>query len=269
MTKIRASRLTYKAWLQQEFVRRCRMNPNYSIRAFANFLKTDSSSLTQILRGTRNASVKMIERFADLLEASPEIRLVIVADAKKKQRRKFALPPQSEPESYLQLQEDIFNMMADWYHYAILELSKIPGFDPSPRWIAVKLGLSTTEARIAIERLQRLSLLVKENGKLKASTDLVTNAGGLPTSEAMRSLQRQVLQKALRSIEETPPERKDITSMTMAIDERKLPEARTMIKEFRRRLCDFVEDGVPSAVFNLGIQLYPLTETSEEKNELS
>lgn len=251
----------YRSWLQQEFVDRCRKNPTYSIRAFAKLLNTNSSSLSQILSGKRNASLKMVTRFSEILGADPELRAAVTLDAKTRQKRSFH---DTEEVQFHELAMDAFNVIADWYHYAILELTKIEGFQSEPRWIAKKLHLTTAQVQIAVDRLKRLGLLKEKEDRLVASEAQVTNAGSIETSHAMKQLQKHVLEKALSSIDNTPKERKDITSMTMAVDESKLPQAREMIKKFRRSLCAFVEDGKPSAVFNLGIQLYPLTEENQE-----
>ena len=51
-----------------------------------------------------------------------------------------------------------------------------------------------------------------------------------------------------------------MTSMTMAIDVDRLPEAREVITKFRRELCALLENGEQTRVYNLGIQLYPVSE---------
>ncbi len=58
---------------------------------------------------------------------------------------------------------------------------------------------------------------------------------------------------------------KDITSMTMAVDPKHLGKARSLISKFRRDLCDLLEDGDQEVVYNLGIQLYPISKKQENK----
>jgi hypothetical protein len=47
--------------------------------------------------------------------------------------------------------------------------------------------------------------------------------------------------------------------MTMAIDPRKLPLAKTLIREFRFRLAELLETGNRTEVYNLNVQLVPVT----------
>ncbi len=80
-------------------------------------------------------------------------------------------------------------------------------------------------------------------------------------------MQRHVLEKALTAIDVVPQDEKDITSMTMAIDESKIPEAKKRIKAFRRQLCEFLETGKQTRVFNLGIQLYPISKKNNRSRK--
>ena len=59
---------------------------------------------------------------------------------------------------------EIFKIIGDWYHCAILELTYLSDFKAEPNWIAKKLGIGYLEAKLALERLISLGLLVKENG---------------------------------------------------------------------------------------------------------
>ena len=57
-----------------------------------------------------------------------------------------------------------------------------------------------------------------------------------------------------------PQERKDITSITIATNSKRLKEAKEKIRNFRRELCAFLEEGEGDSVFHLALQLYPVTE---------
>lgn len=167
-------------------------------------------------------------------------------------------------ENYLQVSLDTFAVISDWYHYAIMELTFVAGFRAEPKWIAKKLSITTEEAKSAVERLKRLGLLLEENGSLVKSSKMTTNHSSVDTSAAHKQLQKQLIEKALLAIDECPQEEKDITAMTMAIDKANLPKAKEIIRKFRRDLCALLEDGDQSQVYNLGIQLYPISKNSEE-----
>jgi transcriptional regulator with XRE-family HTH domain len=247
-----SGKLNFRLWLQRQFTDRCKRNGRYSLRAFAKALNIDPSSLSQILSGKRPLTKKSMETICKRLGASP------------KELRDFALlKVDSSEDHYHQIQMDTFSVISDWYHYAILELTFVSGFKADPKWIGKKLSITTEEARSAIERLKRLGLLLEENGSTIKSSKFLTNLSNVDSSAAHRELQKQIIEKALLSIDDCPQEEKDITSMTMAIDVSNLETARGLIRKFRRDLCALLEDGDQTRVYNLGIQLYPISKQQE------
>ncbi len=58
---------------------------------------------------------------------------------------------------YEQIALDAYAVICDWYHYAILELIKVEAFRPDISYVARTLGISQTEAHIAVERLRRMA----------------------------------------------------------------------------------------------------------------
>ncbi len=58
-------------------------------------------------------------------------------------------------------------MIADWEHYAILDLVDTDGFRSDDAWIAEKLGLSLEQTRAALQRLFRLNLMTVKDGVYK------------------------------------------------------------------------------------------------------
>jgi transcriptional regulator with XRE-family HTH domain len=236
----------FRVRLQDEFARRCRHNPRYSLRAFAKHSSLDPSTLSQILSGKRRVSEKM--------------------RAKLSERLNIPTSATAEPtlnEKYRLLQMDAVTAISDWQHFAILDLTLLKNFKSEIPWIARKLNLSLTEARTSVERLQRLGLLKTQNGKLVKAVSHFSNYAEGMTSLAHKEYQRQVITKALQAVDTCAQERKDITSITIAADSSKLKAAKEMIKTFRHKLCDFLEAGPGDAVYHLAIQLYPVTEQDQ------
>ncbi len=216
----------------------------------------DASSVSQILAGKRKASTKVIEQITSTLGTHPDMKRTFL-EANKYKRSTPDL--QTNEEKFALLAKDSFAFISEWYHIAIIEFVSVDGFKNNPAWIARSLGISAVEAREAIARMIRLNIIREENGVLLKTYKFATNFEPGTTSAAHKQLQRDIVSKALAAIDNVPQEEKDITSMTMAIDIAKLPEARKLITKFRRDLCAFLEDGKQSRVYNLGVQLYPVS----------
>ncbi|WP_413291057.1 TIGR02147 family protein [Bdellovibrio sp. HCB337] len=247
----------FRIWLQQQFTDRCKRNPRYSLRAFAQLLKMDASSLSQIFAGKRKVSTKVITSVCEILGSSPEQQELFIKKAKSK--FKYNGTADGQDSSYEVLSQDAFKVISDWYHFAILELINVDGFQGRAAWCAKALNITTAEAQIALERLERLSLIRQEDGQWVRTNKLITNFAPGVTSVAHKHMQRQILQMALDAIDTVHAEEKDITCMTMAIDIEKIPQARKIISKFRRDLSAYLEEGAQSRVYQLAIQLYPVS----------
>ena len=250
-------RLKFRVWLQKQFTDRRQKNPRYSLRAFSSSLGIDASTISQFLAGKRAPSQKALTQICEKLSATPrDLKLLGMLSGHT-----------LGEDDFYRLTVDTFSVMADWYHFAILELTYLSSFKADPKWISAALGISAVEAKTALERLLRLNLLSQKNGKFQKTHETLTNHTGINTSAARKTLQKQIIEKALKAVDEVAQEEKDITSMTMAIDPKNLDRAREMIKNFRRDLCGLLEDGTQSQVYNLGIQLYPVSKIKNEETK--
>jgi transcriptional regulator with XRE-family HTH domain len=240
----------FRLLLQQEFSRRCRANPQYSLRAFAKFLGVDGSRLSKILRGERPVRGALLVKFAEKLQ------LPAAAIAQ------FKTSPATENRDYRQISLDAFASIEDWRHYAILELMKVQGFEPSEKWIAKQLGLARPAVRAYLERLQRVGLLeINARGEWRDTSEGFSThiLSANETTYAHRRSQRQILALAQEALEQTPIEQRDQSSIMMATSRAKLQEAKLRIQKFRRELCDFLEAGEEKdAVYQLSLSLFPL-----------
>lgn len=238
--------------LQQEFVNRCRKNSSYSLRAFAKSLGIEASPLSAILRGKRPLTPKTQQRLALAMGMN-------LGDIQQ-----FARVTPAP--SFQQLTVDNYAIISDWYHFAILELIAVKGFKANLAYVARTLGISQTEASIAVERLRRVGLLEIKNGKWvdKTPSGYVTNINGELTSQAAKKLQRQILEMSLKALEELPTAVRNHTSMTMAINPEDLSVAKEKITKFRRELCAFLNrNKAPTKVYQLAVSLFPLSKNGD------
>jgi uncharacterized protein (TIGR02147 family) len=259
------SESTYRQELQGELARRCERNPRYSVRSFARALSLSPGALSQILAGKRLPSHKLAQRILsslDFTSAQEDAFLRSLAAAHRDQGLK-RLPRtfrKAAPEGAIrELSVDLFRIIGDWHHYAILEMTFVEGFRGDPQWIAGQLGITVTEAKLAVDRLLDLEFLqIAEDGTLTKTFGTHTTSDKHLTTPALRRHQRQVLEKAIHSLENDPIETRGMSSMTMAIDPELLPEAKRRIEEFTQELCAFLESGRRKQVYELGIAIYPI-----------
>lgn len=261
-TQITETPADFRLFLQEELVRRIRTKPGYSMRAFARFLGIDSSRLSKMLRGERPIKPHFIESFGQRVGLSPDkIENYKVITESKKSRRQGEYRTE-----YQQIALDTFEIVSDWQHNAILELMRMRDFKNETQWIAKQLKIQASEVNTAIERLQRVGMLkINEDGSWRDLTAGYTthDMGKNYTTYAHKRYQEQIGKQSLEALNEVPIEKRDHSSMTVAINMKRIDEAKEMLKEFRRKMAShFEQDAERDAVYQISLSLFPITDVS-------
>ena len=255
-------------WLALEYKFRREKNPSYSLRSFAKRLEIPVGRLTEILSRKRNLTERLAEKISDRLEYGPKIRsnfLKLVKPKKINMQSKHAPDLMIEDSSrYEELNADAFNLISDWYHFAILELTEVIDFKSDIAWIAQRLNIQQEFVEDAVKRLFDFGLLAKrENGDWHQTEAILATPSGIP-STAIRNHHRQVLSKANEAILNFPVAERDFSSTTMAVASEQIEDVQTLIKEFRRSLAKKLsESPEKDRVYCLSIQFFPFDHKEE------
>lgn len=253
------SRALHQDILREELSKRIARNSAYSLRAFSKSLAVDAAVISRVLTGSRTLSAKVAERICLRLNFPPEkSRLFIDSAAKTRLRSTGTSVDRPSLPQVEELSIDTFRIIADWYHYAILELTFTPDFKPTARWISKALGISASQASLALDRLLKLGLLEANGKTLRKTQKNITTANKNLSSAALRQHQSQILEKAQVSLENDDIANRSMNGMTMAIDPTKMPAAKAYIEEFMNNMCTLMEKGSKRRVYQLGVCLYPL-----------
>lgn len=272
----------YQNRIREELAQRCSKNPRYSLRSFARSLQLDPGALSRILSGKQIPSPTVAKKMLSLLDLKIEEQLKFMeslGDAHRARNLERMSPVFKKKLETRQIQgqarelsPDLFRVISDWYHYAILELTFVQGFQSEPKWIATQLGISETEAMLAVKRLKDLELLTESKsresrGRLVKSDEWVTTADKTQTSSALKRRQKQIFEKAAISIDEDPVESRNFTAITLSTDPAKIPVAKARIQEFSRELCRYLESGKRLRVYEFACLLFPLQLSVQTKNQ--
>jgi transcriptional regulator with XRE-family HTH domain len=140
--------------LQREFDERRKANERYSLRAFAAFLGTDHSTLSQVLRSQRPLPLGRIRTFAKKLGLDPEVTAAYIA------AEHLPDPQSAARESQLRhWTAEASAIIMHPVHWAIFRLCRSPEFRSDSRWIAKQTTATIDEVNVAFSRLLRLELL--------------------------------------------------------------------------------------------------------------
>ncbi len=252
--------------LREYFTELKSRNPRYSLRSFASKLKVSPATLSEIFSQKRPLTQTMAIRFAEKLKFDPlQTQLFIRGAIIKRFEEKLPLDQNLNrvtDSQFEKLNPDTFQLIANWYYYALLSLLEIPKISTQPDSLAKRLGIQVAQVKIALTRLEKLKLIEKKGGRFVLTTTGVS-IETLGYDSAMRQFLEQNLEKAKESLLTVPAKMRELSLTTMAIDPDKIPEARETIKRFRREMSAFLESGKKKRVYSLAVQLFPLDK--EEK----
>jgi len=242
---------SFRLFLQSELARRCARNAQYSLRAFALHLDVDHSTLSQWLRGRRPITARSIETIGAKLSLSAEAIQTYAEHAGRDDGAGVTADI---------LTGDTVSVIADWYHFAILELTRLDGFLCDSRWIARVLDISVDEVNLAVQRMIRLGLLDMESAARWSdrSGDARVSVESVP-SETLERQQEQSRRLSLAAVRTTPMTLRDHASITLAVNSAQLPRAVELIARFRQQLVDVLQDGAADDVYQLEVALFPVT----------
>jgi uncharacterized protein (TIGR02147 family) len=246
-------------------------NPAFSLRAWAKQLGLSHvAMLSMVLNRKRrllpSLSSKVSQQYLRAgrlteTEARYFDMLVLFSNASTLEEKTFyekILSSLRPDRQFSVMSLDHFRVVSDWYHFAIVEMTQLKSFESDPRWIRLRLGENVNEGQVteAIDRLIRVGLLERDSqGQLRKTASHYATPTDIP-SQAIRSFHSQMIGKALTALETQPVNERDITAHVMTISQAKIPEAKTMIRDFRRKLAEFLETPQGDAVYQVNIQLF-------------
>lgn len=265
---------TYRDLLRYELETRAAKNSGYSMRAFAKNLGLDVAHLSRVLRGHKQLSMEsgylVAQRlFSSTRERDYFLHLLALEGASNPKRREVAvqqlgkLKAQATQTRSSLLALEQFETISSWYHFAILDLSTIPGFSMKPKEIAAYLGIRVSEAKQAMGRLERLGLLGLRDGRLAKTHKKLTTPNNVPNL-ALRNYHKQVLAKAAEAIESQSIDRRYFISRSIALKRSQLHELRKLVDDFFKRVSqDLGNEDQPDALYQVNAQFFDLKEGKE------
>lgn len=219
----------------------------------------DSSNLSAILKKKRGLPSSRALAIAKKLKLSPKEASLFVSSTLRKQLQLDSIKTKEEVRKYL-LEEKYFKIISEWEYYGLLQLMTLPSFSPEIKWISRRLKISETRTNSVLKHLEELEFI-----KADAKKGYVRTTPSLETSEDVESLALQKshiesLTLGKEKLETTPVELRDFSSITIAIDSTKVPEAKVLIREFQEKLYTLLSTNNKNEVYQFNCQLFPLTE---------
>ncbi len=260
-------------FLNFEFSRKRLRNHRFSLRAWTRQMGfANPSFVSHVLKRERRLNVGLAEKFAVNLRLDPDQKkyfevLVLLSSADSVEKRRFyadvleSLRPSGKFEVQ-SLNLEMFRVISDWYHTAILEMVALRDFRSDVQWINERLGnqVSPRDIEKAIARLCKLGLLDQtESGNLVAGKSMARVLDAHVPDEAIRYFHSQMLEKAQSAIHQQEVNLRDLRGTMLAIRQKDFSRAQEIIKKAHAEIAQLASEGTADDVYHFSTQLFKIT----------
>lgn len=164
------------------------------------------------------------------------------------------------------LTEEQYKLFSRWYYVAIYEMLRYNVTERDSDQLASMLEppITPARARDAVEVLVKLGLVTEAPNGILEKTDANVSTGEEWAAMAVRAFQKETTRLAARALQKTPKERRDISTITVALSEQSLDIVRDKLRFVRREILELSQaDDAADCVYNLNLQLFPVTRKQE------
>jgi uncharacterized protein (TIGR02147 family) len=269
--------LDYRAYLRDYFTLAKAQKKQFSFRFFARRAGFSSPNFVQlVMLGKRNLGRAAVDQVAKGLgltvaEAAFFGDLVALGQAETLAERNRAFARVTANRRFRtarRLDGPLFEYLSQWYYPAVRELAGRADFVEDPAWVAAQLlpRITTAQARAALGTLEKLGLLVRDEGGRLVRGDPTLTTGHEVRSVVVPAYHRQMIERAGAAVDTVPPDQRDVSALTVCIRGSSLAELKERIHRFREEMLDRCDtESEPERVYQLCIQLFPLSQSPAEK----
>jgi uncharacterized protein (TIGR02147 family) len=263
------------SWLKEVFQEKTRANSRYSLRAFAKHLGVSAGGLSQILSRKKRLSIDRAHEFIQRLNLNREqsevfLTLVEIEQSSSEARKADLYEKLSsfqQKNQVFNLTLDQFRLINDWFGFAVWELITDCGAHLSDREIARRLGITTADVEVTIERLLRLELIEPLSGPKRyqrTNDNLLFEAGF--SAEALRNYYASIGELAQRAVVAQTSAERVSGAQIFSFDPSQIEEVRKLTDKYLMTLNKLAMSGKKrTEVYQALAHVFRVTELDKSK----
>jgi len=266
----------YRQFLRDVYSEKRAANKAFSHRFIAERVGFKSGGhFSQILSGTANISINFIEKFAEFLkmnkrEASYFQNMVLFSQAKshEDQKRYFERMISFKEAKIKTVSAEQYEYYDKWYYIAVREVLNFYPFKGDYPELAKMLNppITPTEAKNAIELLERLKLIKRDDTGIYRLTDALITTGYGVQSVCIDNHLVNTLQIAKEAIDRFKRDERNFSWVALSISEKGYKNIIEELRAFRRRMMSIVEqDENPDRAYLFNFQVIPVSKRYRKK----
>ena len=266
--------LDYRDFLRDFYEGKKAERSFFSYRLFGSKVSLDASYLAKVLMKSRHISSKTIGNFVafcGLKDADAEYFETLVhfgkARSGKESKLLFEKLMSHKEVGAKTLLKQQYGFYRKWHCSAIRSVLEFFDFRDDYRALAEKVSpaISIKEAKEAVALLDELGLIAKDaDGRYQVTAKAITT-GPQWHSLAIQGFQEEAIRLSQESLARHPKRHRDISTITMNVNEQGFQEIQERIREFRKSIIKFVNEmPSPDRTIQMNIQLFPVSRIDEE-----
>lgn len=259
--------LDYRVYLKEAYEERKSESPFYSYRMMAEAFGLFPSNVFRILHGDGHLPARCHSRaleFLGLSGRSAEYFLLLVSYARERSAKakgeilEKAMTLRDVARHPLETSE--LEYFSNWWTCVVRALLEITDGRAVPGELAgcTVPAVAEADVRASLKLLVELGLVKKASSGRLVPAQAHLTAGGPAKARAVRGFQRQILALASESLERFAPDDRDVSTLTLSMDELAFREIRELVRECRRQIQKRVEECRDSdRVMHLSMAFFP------------
>jgi uncharacterized protein (TIGR02147 family) len=241
----------------------------FSLRYMSRKIGIDHGLIVKILQGQRHISAPKIPAFVGLLELDKHkagyFELLVLygkATTDREIKNYFEKILAFSEVSSRRVDVDKYEFYRRWYYTAVREIINIQPFKGNFTWLGRMLEpqITTAEARKAVRLLERLAFIKKNDQGIYQQTVKFITTDDTWRSIAISTFQKEALALAGAALESIPKEERDISTVTMTLDDDGFIKARDRIRLLQKELINIASTcGRVNRVYQVNLAFFPLS----------
>lgn len=274
--------IDFRQYLRELFAALRRRDPRFSYRGFARLAGSSSPNFLQLILARKMApNAEQLKSLAASVGLDGRnlkyLKQLVAFDAartleEKDRTLRAALRLASEDCARV-LSEEQYDYYACWYHSAVRAALGFYRMKAGEEDYA-ELG-AMLRPPITAPRVEEAVTLLKQLGLIKVDADgcYVQSEPSVTTGDEVRAIQvmqfqGETMRLAIQALERCPPDKRDISTLTLNISEAGYREIRERIRAFRKEIMAVAErDTGDDRVYQCNLQLFPLALPTRDGEE--
>jgi uncharacterized protein (TIGR02147 family) len=268
--------IDYREFLKDMFAYKKETTPSYSYRFFSRLAGFSSPNfLKLVMEGQRNISNTSIAGIARGFKLKkPErnffenmVFMNQAADHSERDhyyRKMIAAKSNGTVKTIETAQYEYFSR---WYLPVIREMILFGERKQTAQQIAQKMihPVRLRDVEYALQRLEDLGLICRDDQGCWQQTDTMLSTGPEVKSLLITNFHKEMIRLAEDSMARHPAKNRDITALTISMDQNRMAELKQKIADFRKDILkEFAADENSNQVVQINIQAFPLTKSGDE-----